>query len=155
MFTILLVPLDGTLQSVNVIDLVRRVAAPGEATVHLLCVIDPSYALPPGSESGITRDDLTYPPASAQTSFARSVLATAAEQLASRNLTVEQHVRAGNPPADIIIEQAGLLGAEVIVMGHHHLSRLRRWASPSISGEVIDRSPCPVLIETWDKGLAS
>lgn len=155
MFTILLVPLDGTLQSVNVIDLVRRVAAPGEATVHLLCVIDPSYALPPGSESGITHDDLTYPFASAQTSFARSVLATAAEQLANRNFTVEQHLRAGNPPADIIIEQAGLLAAEVIVMGHHHLSRLRRWANPSISGEVIDRSPCPVLIETWDKGLTS
>jgi nucleotide-binding universal stress UspA family protein len=37
-------------------------------------------------------------------------------------------------------------------MGHHHLSRLRRWANPSTSGEVIDRSSCPVLIETRDKG---
>ncbi|MBT2794271.1 universal stress protein [Paraburkholderia strydomiana] len=155
MFNILLVPLDGTLQSVNVIDLVRRVASPGEATVHLLCVLDPSYALPPGSESGIAPDGLTYPAANAQTSFARSVLATAAEQLANPNLTVEQHLRAGNPPADVIVEQAGLLAAEVIVMGHHHLSRLRRWATPSISGEVIDRSPCPVLIETRDKGLTS
>ena len=43
MFNILLVPLDGTLQSANVIDLVRRVASPGRATVQLICVIDPSY----------------------------------------------------------------------------------------------------------------
>jgi nucleotide-binding universal stress UspA family protein len=152
MFNILLVPLDGTPQSVYVIDLVSRVAAPGTATVHLLCVVDPSYALPPGSESDIAADGLTYPPAHAQTSFARSVLAAAAEQLADRNLTVEQHLRAGNPPADVVIEQARLLTAEVIVMGHHHLSRLRRWANPSTSGEVIDRSPCAVLIETRDKG---
>jgi len=153
MFNILLVPLDGTLQSVNVVDLAKRVAAPGEATVHLLCVLDPSYVLPPGSENGIAPDGLSYPAANTQTIFARSVLATAADQLANRNLTVEQHLRAGNPPADVIIEQAGLLAAEIIVMGHHHLSRLRRWASPSISGEVIDRSPCPVLVETCDKGL--
>ena len=151
MFNILLVPLDGSAQSVYVVDLASRVAVPGTATVHLLCVVDPSYALPPGSENGVAPDRLTYPPAQAQTSFARSVLAAAAAQLADRNLTVEQHFCAGNP-ADVVIEQARLLTAEVIVMGHHHLSRLRRWANPSTSGEVIDRSSCPVLIETRDKG---
>jgi len=151
MFNILLVPLDGTHQSVNVIDLASRVAAPGTATVHLLCVVDPSYALPPGCESGVAPDGLSYPPAHAQTSFAHSVLATAAAQLADRNLTVVQHFCAGNP-TDVVIEQARLLSAEVIVMGHHHLSRLRRWANPSACGEVIERSRCAVLIETRDKG---
>ncbi|MEX3790358.1 universal stress protein [Paraburkholderia sp. BR14374] len=152
MFNILLVPLDGTAQSVRVVELASRVAAPGRATVHLLCVVDPSYFLPPGSESGTAPDRLNYPPARAQTSFAQAVLTAAAAQLADRNLTVEQHLCAGNSPADVVIEQARLLTAEVIVMGHHHLSRLRRWANPSTSGEVIDRSPCAVLIETWDKG---
>ena len=146
MFNVLFVPLDGSPQSTHVIELASRVAAPGTATVHLLCVVDPSYALPPGDESG---DDLTYPQAQAQTSFARSVLAAAADQLAGRNLTVEQHFCAGNP-ADVVIGQARLLAAEVIVMGHHHLSRLRRWVNPSTSGEVMDRSPCAVLIETRD-----
>ncbi|CAN7796128.1 universal stress protein [Paraburkholderia hospita] len=151
MFNILLVPLDGSPQSVHVIDLASRVAALGTATVHLLCVVDPSYFLPPVDESGVGPDGLTYPPAHAQTSFAQSVLAAAAAQLADCNLKVEQHLCAGNPPADVVIEQARLLTAEVIVMGHHHLSRLRRWANPSTSGEVIDRSPCAVLIETRDK----
>jgi nucleotide-binding universal stress UspA family protein len=151
MFNILLVPLDGSPQSVHVIDLASRVAAPGTATVHLLCVVDPSYALPPGCENGVAPDGLTYPPAQAQTSFARSVLAAAAAQLADRNFTVEQHFCAGNP-VDVVIDQARLLTAEVIVMGHHHLSRLRRWANPSTCGEVIERSRCAVLIETREKG---
>jgi len=151
MFNILLVPLDGTPQSVQVVELASRVAAPGTATVHLLCVVDPSYALPPGCESGVAPDGLSYPPAHAQTSFAQSALAAAAVQLADRNLTVEQHFCAGDP-AGVVIEQARLLSAEVIVMGHHHLSRLRRWANPSTCGEVIERSRCAVLIETRDKG---
>jgi nucleotide-binding universal stress UspA family protein len=151
MFNILLVPLDGSPQSVHVIDLASRVAAPGTATVHLLCVVDPSYALPPGCENGVAPDGLTYPPARVQTSFAHSVLTAGAAQLADRNLTVEQHFCAGHP-TDVVIEQARLLNAEVIVMGHHHLSRLRRWANPSTCGEIIERSRCAVLIETREKG---
>jgi nucleotide-binding universal stress UspA family protein len=147
MFNILLVPLDGSLQSVPVIDLVSSVAAPGTATVHLLCVVDPSYALPPGTENGVAPDGLIYPFAHAETSFAHSVLAAGAAQLANRNLKVEQHFCAGNPP-DVIIEQARVLTAEVIVMGHHRVSRLHRWLNPSTCVQVIDRSPCAVLIET-------
>ena len=150
MFNILLVPLDGSPQSSRVIDLATRVAAPGTATIHLLCIVDASYALPSGCESGVAPDGLTYPFAHAQTSFAQSVLATATAQLADRNIDVEQHFCAGNP-ADVVVEKARLLNAEVIVMGHHHLSRLRRWANPSTCGIVIDKSPCAVLIETREK----
>jgi nucleotide-binding universal stress UspA family protein len=150
MFNILLVPLDGSPQSTHVVDLASRVAAPGTATIHLLCVVDPSYALPPGCEGGVAPDGLRYPPAQAQTSFAQSVLDTAAAQLAGRNLTVERHFCAGNL-SDVVVEQARLLAAEIIVMGHHHLSRVRRWANPSTCAEVIERSRCAVLIETRDK----
>jgi nucleotide-binding universal stress UspA family protein len=150
MFNRLLVPLDGSTQSVHVIELAHRVAAPGAATVHVLCVVDPSYALPPGCENGVAPDGLTYPCAHAQTSFAQSVLNAAAAQLANQNLKVEEHFCAGNP-ADVVIEQARLLNAEVIVMGHHHLSRLRRWAAPLTCGKIIEKAPCAVLIETREK----
>jgi nucleotide-binding universal stress UspA family protein len=150
MFNTLLVPLDGSPQGSHVIDLANRVAAAGTATVHLLCIVDPSYALPSGCESGVAPDGLTYPFAHAQTSFAQSVLAAATARLADQKIAVQQHFCAGNPP-DVVVEQARLLNAEVIVMGHHHLSRLRRLASPSTCGIVIDKSPCPVLIETREK----
>ncbi|WP_144161276.1 universal stress protein [Paraburkholderia sp. BCC1885] len=150
MFNTLLVPLDGTLQSDHVIDLASGVAARGTATVHLLCVVDPSYALCSSDEGGIASDGLTYPPAQIETSLARSALDKATAHLAGQGLKVEQHLYAGHP-AEIIIEQARRLAADVIVMGHHHLSRLRRWANPSTAGEVIERSPCAVLISTRDK----
>ncbi|WP_321948117.1 universal stress protein [Paraburkholderia sp. J10-1] len=124
MFNILLAPLDGSPQSAHVINLSSRATAKGTATVRLLCVVDPPYALPPGCENGVTPYGLTYTYANAQTSNVHSIPTAAASQLADRNLTVEQHFRAGNP-ADIVLDQARLLNAEVIVMGHHHLSGLR------------------------------
>ena len=63
MFNILLVPLDGSPQTVHVVELAGRVAAPGTATVHLLCVVDPSYALPPGCEDGVAPDGVDAWPA--------------------------------------------------------------------------------------------
>jgi nucleotide-binding universal stress UspA family protein len=147
MFNTLLVPLDGSPQSAHVLDLASRVAAPGTATVHLLCVVDPSYFLASDNDGGVAPDGLSYPPAHEQTAFAHSVLDGAAAQLAARNLKVEKHLCAGDP-AEVVIEQARLRTAEVIVMGHHHLSRLGRWANPSTCWEVIEKSPCAVLIET-------
>lgn len=150
MFNTLLVPLDGSPQSAHVIDLTSRVAAAGSATVHLLCVVDPSYFLSSEDENGAASDGLDYPPAHEQTAFAQSVLDSAAAQLGRRNLTVEQHICAGSP-AETVIEQARVLNAEIVVMGHHHLSRLSRWANPSTCQEVIEQSPCAVLVETRDK----
>jgi nucleotide-binding universal stress UspA family protein len=150
MFNTLLVPLDGSLQSPHVIDLASRVAAPGTATIHLLCVVDPSYFLSSEDENGAASDGLDYPPAHEQTASAQSILDGAASRLKGRNLTVEQHICAGSP-AETVIEQARLLNAEIVVMGHHHLSKLSRWANPSTCQEVIDQSPCAVLVETRDK----
>jgi nucleotide-binding universal stress UspA family protein len=151
MFNTLLVPLDGSSQSTRVMDLATAVAAPRLATVHLLCVVDPSYFLPMEDGSTAADDAATYPSAHAQTTFARSVLSAAAAQIAKRNFTVKEHLCAGNP-ADVVMQQAELLTAEVIVMGHHHLSRLGRWANPSTCERVIELAPCPVLIETRDNG---
>ena len=148
MFVNLLVPLDGSPQSKYVVDLARR-AASNKAVVHLLCVVDPSFLLTPHEEGADASEILIYPAAHSQTLLAQSILATAAAELSQSDLTVEQHL-CGGVPADVVIEQAKVLGADIIVMGHHHLSRLRRWANPSTSGEVIDRSPCAVLIETRD-----
>ncbi|MDR5781311.1 universal stress protein [Caballeronia sp. LZ065] len=148
MFNKLLVPLDDSPQSECVVDLVAQLASPA-ATVYLLCAVDPSYVIAPDGSDDAS-DGLLYPAAHAQTLLAQAILTQAATRLAGCDLSVEKALR-GGAPADVIVEQARLLTAEIIVMGHHHLSRLRRWATPSTSDGVIDRSPCPVLIETRDK----
>jgi nucleotide-binding universal stress UspA family protein len=147
MFNNLLVLLDGSDQSVHVVDLARRVAAPGTATVHLLCAVDQSYALPLYCDGGVALDGLIYPCAHTQTSFALSVLQVATAQLADRDFKIEQHLRPGDP-AEVVIEQARRLNTEVILMGHRRLSLIRRWVNPPISRKIIEESPCAVLIET-------
>ncbi|SDH01172.1 Nucleotide-binding universal stress protein, UspA family [Paraburkholderia phenazinium] len=161
MFDIVLVPLDGAPQRAHVIDLAARAATPGSSTLHLLCVVDPSYAQPPGDpiriepslrEPGsIQADGLVYPYAVEQTGDAERILAAAAERLTAHGFAVERHVRAG-APGDVIVDEARRIAADVIVMGHRHLSRLRRWANPSTAGEVIEHAPCPVLVQTRDGG---
>lgn len=89
MFNKLLVPLDGSHQSAHVIEPASRVATPGTAIVHLLCIVDASYLLTQDAESDVKSEGLIFPFAEAQTSFAQSILTAAASQLADRNLTVK------------------------------------------------------------------
>lgn len=147
MFHTLLVPLDGTPQSDRVIDLAARAAVVDSSRMYVLCVVDPTYALSPGDVDGIEPDGLTYPPAIDQTTRAGHIVEAAVHRLQTQGCAAEGRVCAGQP-GDNIINEARRIGADVIVMGHRHLSRLQRWAAPSTVGTVIDRAPCPVLIET-------
>jgi nucleotide-binding universal stress UspA family protein len=147
MFPTLLVPLDGTPQSDRVVDLAAHAAIAGQSILHVLCVVDPAYSLSPGDRHGVEPDGLAYPPATDQTVKAEHVIAAAIHRLQNQGFTVEGSVCAGQP-CDTIIGEARRVGADVIVMGHLHLSRLQRWADPSTAEAVIERAPCPVLIET-------
>jgi nucleotide-binding universal stress UspA family protein len=60
---------------------------------------------------------------------------------------VEGHLLGGDP-FDAIVESATRLRADLIVMGHRHLSRLQRLTTPSTADRVLERAPCPVLVET-------
>ena len=60
-------------------------------------------------------------------------------------VTVDVQVREGRPASEIIIE-AGRFGADLIVMGARGLSALRRVLVGSVSAEVVDHAPCPVLV---------
>ncbi len=147
MFHTLLVPLDGTPQSDRVIDLAARAAATEQSRLHILCVVDPAYVLSPGDTDGVEPDGLTYPPAAEQTERAEHVVAAAIHRLRGSGLAAEGQV-CGGQPGDAIVTEARRINADVIVMGHRHLSRLQRWVDPSTAGTVIERAPCPVLVET-------
>lgn len=49
-------------------------------------------------------------------------------------------------PADLIVERAGALGAELIVLGSRRLSRLDRLLLGSVGTAVVQRAPCSVLV---------
>lgn len=76
-------------------------------------------------------------------------LAGIADRLKTDGVTVEVQVREGRPASEIIIE-AGRFGADLIVMGARGLSAVRRVLVGSVSAEVVDHAPCPVLVARRD-----
>lgn len=58
---------------------------------------------------------------------------------------VETHVSSGDPAKDIV-ELAEQLDSELVVMGTHARSGLRRWIIGSVCEEVLRHCPCPVLV---------
>lgn len=66
---------------------------------------------------------------------------------AGTSLKVVAHVRSGNP-AEVILETAAELGADVLVLGTHHRTGIARWVLGSVAEQVFRHAPCPVLIAT-------
>ncbi|MCL7715073.1 universal stress protein [Stenotrophomonas mori] len=143
MFTTLLVALDGGPQHERVLDLAAALAGP-RSRLHLLCVLDPEYAL---ADDAGADDRRTYPQAARQRSRAEAVLADALADLRERGVDAVARLPAGDP-GEVISEQARQLGCDLIVIGHRHLSRLQRLFEPSVGRWTIDHAPCPVLVET-------
>jgi nucleotide-binding universal stress UspA family protein len=149
MFNRILIPLDGSPQGEHVIDLATRVATPGQSTLRVVCVVDAGYTLSEGDLTGIEPDGIEYPPAAREQYVAERIVTAAVEHLYAAGLHAEGHALSGEATS-IILGEAVRIGADLIVMGHRHLSRLRRWADPSTATEVIEHAPCPVLVQTLD-----
>lgn len=147
MFYDLLIPLDGTAQADRVIQLAAQAAIAGRSRLHVMCVVDPAYLTSPDDFQGIEPDGLTYPRASEQSERASEIVAAAVEKLECMGFDVEGHL-CGGDPFDAIVKNATHLHADLIIMGHRHLSRLQRLTAPSTADKVLDRAPCAVLLET-------
>jgi nucleotide-binding universal stress UspA family protein len=68
-----------------------------------------------------------------------------AEGLAAPGRTVETLTQLGRP-ADAIVEEAARFRADLVIMGSRGRGPIRSALLGSVSAEVVDRAPCPVLI---------
>lgn len=75
---------------------------------------------------------------------ARTQLAALAAELRHPGVVVETVARQGYPP-DVILEQAPLVGADLVAMGTHGRSGLGRLVLGSTAERVLATAPCPVL----------
>jgi nucleotide-binding universal stress UspA family protein len=127
----ILVPLDLTPAGEVKIPLAEEYARALEADVLLLHVL----------RSG------TLDPATVQRSeaIARTYLDTVAARLRSGGVVAEGVVRTGQPGA-IIIEEALLRNAKLIVLGSNVRPTLQTAVLGSVADQVIKAAPCPVLL---------
>jgi nucleotide-binding universal stress UspA family protein len=130
-----LVPLDGSECAEMVLSSVEKLATDLKATTALLRV---AYAS-------------TFPgvdPIEAQVKIVREAeeyLSKVKEQLVSRGLKVETHVRYGDD-ADEILDHAAQEDIDLIVMTTHGRSGLTRFLLGSVAEKVLRHSPKPIFL---------
>jgi nucleotide-binding universal stress UspA family protein len=145
MFNTLLVAIDGGPQHARVLALAASLATP-HTRLHLLCVLDPAYAL----DDDASRSDRTeYRAADDQRRQAAQLLEQALGALRERGIDAVASHPAGEP-AQVLCAYARQHDCDLIVIGHRHLSGMERLFERSVGQWTIDHAPCPVLVEVRD-----
>ncbi|RJT38882.1 universal stress protein [Rahnella woolbedingensis] len=144
MFDVILLAVDGSKQSPYVADLACQLAKDQTSAVYVTCCIDESYALEDnGDEPGEIVD---YPPAEEEQNTARAVVAHAMVKLRQAGINARGNLIVG-AAGEALVAEAARINASVIVIGHRQLSDFSRMMKGSVSADVIEGSPCPVLVE--------
>jgi nucleotide-binding universal stress UspA family protein len=117
---------------------------PKNTTILVLGVLDstrPVADVAPDGGAGIDERDARE--------FTFGVRLTA-ETLAAPGRTVETLTTFGRP-ADAIVDEAARFRADLVIMGSRGRGPIRSALLGSVSAEVVDRAPCPVLIARRDR----
>jgi nucleotide-binding universal stress UspA family protein len=138
-----LVAIDGSRQASRALDLLCAVPWPAGTTVVVAQAVESGEGLYGGLwpaamvEIGHLETDIR--------SAAGQDVANAAAQLARPGLTVETAVLRGRP-ATAIGERARAMGADLIVVGSRGHGRIGSMLLGSVSSELVDHAPAPVLV---------
>jgi nucleotide-binding universal stress UspA family protein len=139
-----LLAIDGSDASMSAVAATAALPMPDGTTVEIVSVVPDSIA-PEGSVwPNVIRVD---PPADRDRIL---------DDVAQRLLDVGGRIRVGDRtvqvrvlegrPATEIVGEATRFGADLIVIGARGLSTVRRLLVGSVSSEVVDHAPCPVLV---------
>ena len=144
MFDVILVAVDGSPQTSQIVALASQIAQNGTPAVYVTCCIDEAYAL--ANEQEHPGDILEYPAAAAEQDSATAVVENALRQLAQAGISAQGNLLVG-AAGESLVAEAKAKKASVIVIGHRQLSAFGRIVKGSVSAEVIANAPCPVLVE--------
>lgn len=147
--TPVLIAIDASPASGALLTLARRYCRPNDHELHILLAIDSTFAVH-DQPAPYTAEELEeYPAACEEQQHADQAVAEAVRALQQAGFTSQGCMVAGQP-VEAIVAKAQELNAELIIMGHRHLSRLGRLLDPSISAKVIDRVTVSVLVGAAD-----
>jgi nucleotide-binding universal stress UspA family protein len=140
----ILLAVDGSDASMSAVSTTAALDTPRASTIEVVSVVPDSFA-PEGSPwPNVIRID---PPTDRERVLedVRGRLEEIATSLRTTDRTAEPRVLEGRP-ATLIVDEARRFGADLIVMGARGLSAVRRLVLGSVSSEVVDHAPCPVLV---------
>ncbi len=132
---------DGSDGAETALRLVASLPRPTPSTVHAVRVIEPLYDLFGMPTVDVGRADTTF--GAGETALAN--LEAQLGDLAADDLTVESNVVIGRP-ASVIVKVAASTGADVIAMGSRGRGPMASMLLGSVSAEVVEHAPCPVIV---------
>jgi nucleotide-binding universal stress UspA family protein len=139
----ILLAVDGSEYSAEAVESVAARPWPPGTTVRVLSSVE--RVVPPAAEVWYdaggslerAREDLTK--------RADRLAAGFAERLRAGGLTAETAVRDGDPRS-VIVDEAGGWGADLVVVGSHGYTGLKRWLLGSVAQSVVSHAPCSVEV---------
>lgn len=134
--------IDGSPCSKVVLEVAAAIRWPSPTTLRVVSVLDTLQLL--GRWGGFPPNDPTDIEEAVLADLA-VVAAKAAAELEQTGAQVEHRTVMGRP-ADAILAQAVESQADLILVGHRGRGALQSTLLGSVSAEVVDRSPCPVLV---------
>jgi len=138
----ILLAVDGSAHSNDAVNEVASRPWPPGSKVRVLSVIQP-YT-PPVTEyalAGATLEDIRRQ----QTQEAAQITGRAADVVRRADLSSETAVREGEPRS-AIVDEAAEWGADLIVLGSHGRTGLKRWILGSVALGVAGHAPCSIEI---------
>jgi nucleotide-binding universal stress UspA family protein len=138
----ILLAVDGSPHSQDAAEEVARRPWPSNSTIRVLAVIQP-YA-PPATEfvlAAATLEDMRRQQAQEADLLTSRVAAT----LKGASISTETVVREGDPRS-AIVEEASEWGSDLIVVGSHGRTGVKRWLLGSVANGVVSHAPCSVEV---------
>ncbi|HET9085543.1 MAG TPA: universal stress protein [Candidatus Limnocylindrales bacterium] len=139
-----LLAIDGSDASMSAVAAAAALPIPSGSTVEIVSVIPHSFAPEGAVWPNVVRIDPPNDKDRIYDDVSRRLLEIA-DRIRGDDRSVEVRVLDGRPATEIVAE-AERFEADLVVMGARGLSSVRRLLLGSVSSEVVDHAPCPVLI---------
>ena len=139
----ILLAIDGSEHSARTVDAMGSHPWPVGSTVRVLSVVDqvvttvPEVAVFSAETIEAEREQLKQ--------VADELTTRYANWLCSSGLTAEKQIRTGDPKS-VIIDEAQEWGADLIVVGSHGHTGIKRWLLGSVAQSVVSHAPCSVYV---------
>jgi nucleotide-binding universal stress UspA family protein len=139
----ILLAIDGSEYSAEAVKVVAERPWPEGAVVRVLSAVEP--VAPPAAELWYDAGGSLERARQELTARAEQLTAGVAETLRAGGLTAETAVRHGEPRS-VIVDEAKEWGADLIVVGSHGHTGLKRWLLGSVAQSVVGHAPCSVEV---------
>ncbi len=139
----ILLAVDGSEYSAAAVEGVAARPWPPGTTVRVLSAVE--RVTPPAAEVWYDAGGSLEEAQQVLTKRAEQLTAGVAERLRASGLSAEAAVRDGDPRS-VIVDEAEEWDADLIVVGSHGYTGLKRWLLGSVAQSVVSHAPCSVEV---------